>query len=144
MHHPGFSCPLCRTFANLEEDVEIDGETGLDVDTAEEGSAGSGVDADVPSVAERRSSIRVDTDAVANAQRCWRPQPTRRQRTRRRWSVISCLIARGGQAGPCVIATPGEHHPRTTRNSKVYQGLPYGRRRRRHLRGRAWSPTERG
>ncbi|KAH8110234.1 SMAD/FHA domain-containing protein, partial [Phellopilus nigrolimitatus] len=22
MHHPGFSCPLCRTFANLEEDVE--------------------------------------------------------------------------------------------------------------------------
>jgi len=23
-HHPAFSCPLCRTFANLEEDVEID------------------------------------------------------------------------------------------------------------------------
>ncbi|KAF5313707.1 hypothetical protein D9611_010231 [Ephemerocybe angulata] len=23
-HHPGFSCPLCRTFADLEEDVEID------------------------------------------------------------------------------------------------------------------------
>ncbi|WWD19279.1 hypothetical protein CI109_103737 [Kwoniella shandongensis] len=23
-HHPGFSCPLCRTFANLEEDVEIE------------------------------------------------------------------------------------------------------------------------
>ncbi|TDL19092.1 SMAD/FHA domain-containing protein, partial [Rickenella mellea] len=22
MHHPGFSCPMCRTFANLEEDVE--------------------------------------------------------------------------------------------------------------------------
>ncbi|EJD07859.1 uncharacterized protein FOMMEDRAFT_74430, partial [Fomitiporia mediterranea MF3/22] len=22
MHHPGFSCPLCRTFANLDEDVE--------------------------------------------------------------------------------------------------------------------------
>ncbi|PWN38030.1 uncharacterized protein FA14DRAFT_116601, partial [Meira miltonrushii] len=22
MHHPGFSCPLCRTFADLEEDVE--------------------------------------------------------------------------------------------------------------------------
>ncbi|KAJ2932447.1 hypothetical protein H1R20_g4659, partial [Candolleomyces eurysporus] len=23
-HHPGFCCPLCRTFADLEEDVEID------------------------------------------------------------------------------------------------------------------------
>ncbi|KAI0338436.1 hypothetical protein BDW22DRAFT_1338073 [Trametopsis cervina] len=23
-HHPAFSCPLCRTFANLEEDVEVD------------------------------------------------------------------------------------------------------------------------
>ena len=28
MHHPGFSCPLCRTFANLEEDVEVEGEEG--------------------------------------------------------------------------------------------------------------------
>lgn len=25
-HHPAFSCPLCRTFANLEEDVEVDGD----------------------------------------------------------------------------------------------------------------------
>ncbi|KAH8103282.1 SMAD/FHA domain-containing protein [Cristinia sonorae] len=23
-HHPAFSCPLCRTFANLEEDVEVE------------------------------------------------------------------------------------------------------------------------
>jgi len=23
-HHPAFLCPLCRTFANLEEDVEVD------------------------------------------------------------------------------------------------------------------------
>ncbi|BEJ10747.1 hypothetical protein CspHIS471_0101690 [Cutaneotrichosporon sp. HIS471] len=23
-HHPGFSCPLCRTYANLDEDVEIE------------------------------------------------------------------------------------------------------------------------
>ncbi|KZT35750.1 hypothetical protein SISSUDRAFT_1008346 [Sistotremastrum suecicum HHB10207 ss-3] len=26
MHHPGFSCPLCRTFANLDEDVEVETE----------------------------------------------------------------------------------------------------------------------
>ncbi|KAJ7930839.1 hypothetical protein B0H13DRAFT_875718 [Mycena leptocephala] len=25
-HHPGFSCPLCRTFADLEEDVEVEPE----------------------------------------------------------------------------------------------------------------------
>ncbi|KAJ6478693.1 hypothetical protein DFH09DRAFT_1056231 [Mycena vulgaris] len=25
-HHPAFSCPLCRTFADLEEDVEVEGE----------------------------------------------------------------------------------------------------------------------
>lgn len=24
LHHPGFSCPLCRTFVNLDEDVEVD------------------------------------------------------------------------------------------------------------------------
>lgn len=24
MHHPGFSCPLCRTFADLEADVEVE------------------------------------------------------------------------------------------------------------------------
>lgn len=24
MHHPGFSCPLCRTFADLETDVEVE------------------------------------------------------------------------------------------------------------------------
>ncbi|KAG8851318.1 hypothetical protein FRB96_009383 [Tulasnella sp. 330] len=24
LHHPGFSCPLCRTFADLEADVEVD------------------------------------------------------------------------------------------------------------------------
>jgi E3 ubiquitin-protein ligase DMA1/2 len=35
-HHPAFSCPLCRTFANLEEDVEIDAPLfELEDDTAE-------------------------------------------------------------------------------------------------------------
>ena len=35
-HHPSFSCPLCRTFANLEEDVEVDTVSiDLDGDTSE-------------------------------------------------------------------------------------------------------------
>ncbi|KAJ7461131.1 hypothetical protein FB451DRAFT_1044573 [Mycena latifolia] len=29
-HHPAFSCPLCRTFADLEEDVEVEGEEVCD------------------------------------------------------------------------------------------------------------------
>ena len=32
MHHPGFNCPLCRTFANLEEDVEVENEEIEEVD----------------------------------------------------------------------------------------------------------------
>jgi E3 ubiquitin-protein ligase DMA1/2 len=36
-HHPAFSCPLCRTFANLEEDVEVDIE--VDEDSVAEVSA---------------------------------------------------------------------------------------------------------
>jgi hypothetical protein len=31
-HHPGFSCPLCRTFADLEEDVEVEHEADMDID----------------------------------------------------------------------------------------------------------------
>jgi hypothetical protein len=35
-HHPAFSCPLCRTFANLEDDVEIDAASfELEDDTVE-------------------------------------------------------------------------------------------------------------
>lgn len=30
-HHPAFNCPLCRTFADLEEDVEVDIDPELDM-----------------------------------------------------------------------------------------------------------------
>ncbi|KAE9406936.1 hypothetical protein BT96DRAFT_851277 [Gymnopus androsaceus JB14] len=33
-HFPGFSCPLCRTFADLEEDVEVDAEEDDEMDEA--------------------------------------------------------------------------------------------------------------
>ncbi|KJA18296.1 hypothetical protein HYPSUDRAFT_45486 [Hypholoma sublateritium FD-334 SS-4] len=57
-HHPAFSCPLCRTFADLEEDVEIedadlfdaldDDEVLGDIDDADEGKphALDGLDVD--------------------------------------------------------------------------------------------------
>ena len=37
-HHPAFNCPLCRTFADLEEDVEVDIDPELDLIADEEGS----------------------------------------------------------------------------------------------------------
>ncbi|KAI0067035.1 SMAD/FHA domain-containing protein [Artomyces pyxidatus] len=37
--YPAFSCPLCRTFADLEEDVEVDG-ASLDLDHDADGAAG--------------------------------------------------------------------------------------------------------
>ncbi|KAF9556881.1 hypothetical protein CPC08DRAFT_764947 [Agrocybe pediades] len=40
-HHPAFSCPLCRTFADLEEDVEVEVEYEEEAD-AEEVEAGLG------------------------------------------------------------------------------------------------------
>jgi len=37
-HHPAFNCPLCRTFADLEEDVEVDIDPELDMIADEESS----------------------------------------------------------------------------------------------------------
>ncbi|KAI0360786.1 SMAD/FHA domain-containing protein [Trametes cingulata] len=38
-HHPAFSCPLCRTFADLEEDVEVEIDPELDAQSIAEASA---------------------------------------------------------------------------------------------------------
>lgn len=38
-HHPAFSCPLCRTFANLEEDVEVEIEGEVDTESIADVSA---------------------------------------------------------------------------------------------------------
>ncbi|KAG6878838.1 hypothetical protein C0992_007281 [Termitomyces sp. T32_za158] len=45
-HHPAFSCPLCRTFADLEEDVEVEVEVDADAD------ADADADVDVDAEAE--------------------------------------------------------------------------------------------
>ncbi|PCH38888.1 SMAD/FHA domain-containing protein [Wolfiporia cocos MD-104 SS10] len=39
VHHPAFSCPLCRTFANLEEDVEVEFDGEADTDSVADVSA---------------------------------------------------------------------------------------------------------
>ncbi|KAL1941613.1 hypothetical protein VTO73DRAFT_7052 [Trametes versicolor] len=38
-HHPAFSCPLCRTFADLEEDVEVEADQDFDAQSIAESSA---------------------------------------------------------------------------------------------------------
>ncbi|TBU31522.1 SMAD/FHA domain-containing protein [Dichomitus squalens] len=38
-HHPAFSCPLCRTFADLEEDVEVEIDPELDSKSMVDGAA---------------------------------------------------------------------------------------------------------
>ncbi|KAF9481763.1 hypothetical protein BDN70DRAFT_930595 [Pholiota conissans] len=54
-HHPAFSCPLCRTFADLEEDVEVEFEHEDDADPEEveahltDGKASPHIDVDVDS-----------------------------------------------------------------------------------------------
>lgn len=40
-HHPAFSCPLCRTFANLDEDVEVDDDVDWDEDLEDEDAVDS-------------------------------------------------------------------------------------------------------
>ncbi|OSD07906.1 SMAD/FHA domain-containing protein [Trametes coccinea BRFM310] len=38
-HHPAFSCPLCRTYADLEEDVEVEIDQEYDTNSVAEASA---------------------------------------------------------------------------------------------------------
>ena len=47
-HHPAFSCPLCRTFADLEEDVEVEIEYEEESnDCDKDGSGDCDIDIDV-------------------------------------------------------------------------------------------------
>lgn len=76
-HHPGFSCPLCRTFANLEEDVEVDNDGDIDVegdvDTSDDNVEGGGSgEGDLNSraaseIAPLRSTVPMDLDSAMPA-----------------------------------------------------------------------------
>ncbi|KAI0746658.1 hypothetical protein C8Q80DRAFT_1104876 [Daedaleopsis nitida] len=52
-HHPAFSCPLCRTFADLEEDVEVEIDLELDAQSIMEASAISAVAIAATAVGDR-------------------------------------------------------------------------------------------
>lgn len=66
-HHPAFSCPLCRTFADLEEDVEIEVELDDDDDdesvNVAEGTPALG--ADIEPVVTRVSGVEEEPEAEA-------------------------------------------------------------------------------
>ncbi|THH17931.1 hypothetical protein EW146_g2976 [Bondarzewia mesenterica] len=52
-HHPAFSCPLCRTFADLEQDVEVDA-VSIDLDAEPRAPSEDGADADMMTPALNR------------------------------------------------------------------------------------------
>ena len=68
-HHPAFSCPLCRTFANLEEDVEVD----VEVDEASSAEVSAVMAAmtpgtPVPPIPEHSRERERDRDAGAETE----------------------------------------------------------------------------
>ncbi|KAH9919455.1 SMAD/FHA domain-containing protein [Epithele typhae] len=69
-HHPAFSCPLCRTFANLEEDVEVEIDPELDTaslaDVAAIAIAGT-IAGDRPNTGDASSRERGHDRDVADA-----------------------------------------------------------------------------
>ncbi|OBZ78257.1 putative E3 ubiquitin-protein ligase dma1 [Grifola frondosa] len=65
-HHPAFSCPLCRTFADLEEDVEVE------------------IEQDAISIAEMAGAVGIAATAVGDADGLERTgMPVRKQK----WSL---------------------------------------------------------
>lgn len=67
MHHPGFSCPLCRTFADLEEDVEVDVDP-MDVEPADVDHRDA-MDVDVRAAAGRGNGAETDVERDGPAPR---------------------------------------------------------------------------
>ena len=66
MHHPGFSCPLCRTFANLEEDVEVEVDSSMRLDDEEDEDGEMDVDGAVAVAAVTNAkAILGPTDELA-------------------------------------------------------------------------------
>ena len=52
-HHPAFSCPLCRTFADLEEDVEVEIDPEVDAKSMVDGGAASIIGVAATAVGDR-------------------------------------------------------------------------------------------
>lgn len=65
-HHPGFCCPLCRTFADLEEDVEIDApDFDIDMDSPSPSDLGAALE-EVEAEAEAEGGAAVGDLAPPN------------------------------------------------------------------------------
>ncbi|KII85624.1 hypothetical protein PLICRDRAFT_115782 [Plicaturopsis crispa FD-325 SS-3] len=60
-HHPAFSCPLCRTFADLEDDVEVEAATADDIELDD---APPPMNAAERERAEAGAETEVEADAV--------------------------------------------------------------------------------
>ncbi|KAF8916406.1 hypothetical protein CPB85DRAFT_1485564 [Mucidula mucida] len=77
LNHPAFSCPLCRTFADLDEDVEIEVEETeedivleeeLDRDVKEKRDRDAGAETEVETDQNGRSRLWPGMDLVGDAE----------------------------------------------------------------------------
>lgn len=113
MHHPGFSCPLCRTFADLEADVEQEDEwqpppvkEPLVIEQPSEPSAiaatSSETGENAPSLAEAEAAGTSQAEAIllaAEAQQSNEEDPTLLFSSRSRGNNASEATARGSVLG---------------------------------------------
>ncbi|PPQ75050.1 hypothetical protein CVT24_010463 [Panaeolus cyanescens] len=64
-HHPAFSCPLCRTYADLEEDVEVDAEIDEEVEMEEE--INTGIEPEAPNLVIPKSNSAINGHTTSGA-----------------------------------------------------------------------------
>jgi hypothetical protein len=71
-HHPAFSCPLCRTFADLEEDVEVEIELEAEMDEGEEENTPEG---DAQAEGDAQGELATNVGAFMNIGPSLGPSP---------------------------------------------------------------------
>ncbi|KAG8925329.1 hypothetical protein FRC02_009770 [Tulasnella sp. 418] len=90
LHHPGFSCPLCRTFADLEADVEVEPYPHIEEEAAEPAASSNRPNAS-RSPPSAPYVVDSDNDAVMNS-----PGGDSRLRPTRADGAVTSQIPRRG------------------------------------------------
>jgi len=102
-HHPAFSCPLCRSYADLDEDVEVEGDCeGQVKGTSEEGEEGE-IEIEVDEGEGQRPEVEGEGDACPR-------RPARVREDRGAETEVEMDFAPNhnhGIGGPTLIRRPG-------------------------------------
>ena len=106
-HHPAFSCPLCRSYADLDEDVEVEVDCEGDVNgTCEEGEEGE-VEIEIE-VDEREGErlLEVEGEGEGGGDACAR-RPKEDRGAETEVEMDFCPSHHPGIGGPTLIRRPG-------------------------------------